>query len=60
MSETQWDSTDRAEAEAMDGIEAQRERWANRTEAERIEAERFVEALRKRHQMRDVEFDSPF
>ena len=60
MSETQWDRTDRAEAEAMDGIEAQRERRANRTEAERVEDARWIDALRKRHMMRDVEFDSPF
>lgn len=60
MSETQWDKMDRAEAEAMDGFEAQRERWESLTEAERDEAERWIDALRKRHATSDVEFDSPF
>lgn len=60
MSETQWDWADRQEAERMDGIEAQRARWANRTEAERIRDERFMESLRRRHGGRDVDWDSPF
>ena len=58
MSTSEWDSTDRAEAEAIDGIDAQRERWANRTEAQRAEDEAFIAALRARLPRLDI--DPPF
>ena len=54
MSTSEWDQTDRAEAEAIDGIEAQRERWANRTEAEREADEAFIAALRERHPVPNI------
>ena len=54
MSETQWDGTDRAEAEAIDGIDVQRERWANRTEAEREADEAWLATMRERHPVPNI------